>query len=254
VYLQRVSESPQQLLSEPGVAEVLEQLPQGVWLADTKGRIRYTNHALEQMFGYERGELAGQHLIKLFAPCVANGLGRFREITETVQQRGIWRGDCLNKRKDGREFTSFLQIRLHGLPHEQQWIGVQEEGAAAHFLNQFSSNYIALALRELQSSYNEIFGWARLIRAGQMNAQQAVEALESIERRTHSQQQLLANLLELAQLAPDSPDQQPVVSALPVEPPERSLPPVPATSVHAIMDYQRQAYPKSQRKRSLGLV
>lgn len=247
--LQRVSESPQQLLSEPSVTEVLEQLPQGVWLADAKGRIRYTNRALEQMFGYERGELAGQHLIRLFAPCVANGLGRFREITETVQQRGAWRRDCLNKHKDGREFTSFMQIRLRALPHERQWIGVQEEGAAAHFLNQFSSHYIALALRELQSSYNEIFGWARLIRAGQMNAQEAVEALESIERTTHSQQQLLANLLELAQLVPDSSDQAPIADAIPAVPSERSLPPV-----QTIMEYQRRAYHKPQHKRSLGLV
>lgn len=249
MYLQRVSETSQQLLSEPSVAEVLEQLPQGVWLADTKGRIRYTNRSLEQMFGYERGELEGQHLIKLFAPCVANGLGKFREITEAVQQRGIWRGDCLNKRKDGKEFNSFLQIRLHGTAQEQQWIGVQEEGTAAHFLNQFSRNYIALALRELQSSYNEIFGWARLIRAGQMNAQEAVEALESIERTTHSQQQLLANLLELAQLVPDSTDQTPVATATPAEPPVRSLPPVPT-----IQEYQRRAYNKPQRKHSLGLV
>jgi hypothetical protein len=95
------------------------------------------------------------------------------------------------------------------LHNESQWIGVQEEGAASHFLNQFSSNYVAMALRELQSSFNDVFGWARLIRAGQMNAQQAAEALESIERRARAQQQLLANLLELAQLTTEAPEPTP---------------------------------------------
>ena len=213
---QRVTDYSQQVTAPPSSAEVLEQLSQGVWVADNKGRIRYTNPALDRLFGYERGELHGQHLVRLLARGEKGEIAKYREIAEALQARGGWRGECLNQRKDGSEFTCFLRIHTRELQHESQWIGVQEEGTVSHFLNQFSSNYIALTLRELQDSFNEVFGWSRLIRAGQMNAQQAAEALESIERRARAQQQLLANLLELAQLSaePNAP-QPPRLEAAP---------------------------------------
>lgn len=201
--LQRVVDCSQQVSASPTGAEVLEQLSQGVWVADSKGRIRYTNPALDRMFGYERGELQGQHLVRLLAPGTVGEVSKFREMAEALQTRGGWRGDCLNQRKDGTVFNCFTRIHTRELQRESQWIGVQEEGAAAQFLNQFSSRHISLALRELQDSFNEVFGWSRLIRAGQMNAQQAAEALESIEQRARAQQQLLANLLELAQVSPE---------------------------------------------------
>lgn len=207
--LQRVTEYSQQVSSVPNSAEVLEQLSQGVWVADNKGRIRYTNPALDRMFGYERGELNGQHLVHLLAQGEVGEITKYREIAEALQTRGGWRGDCLNQRKDGTPFHCFLRIHTRELQHENQWIGVQEEGTAAHFLNQCSSNYIAMALRELQSSFSDVFGWSRLIRAGQMNAQQAADALEYIERRARAQQQLLANLLELAQLNTEHPTPEP---------------------------------------------
>lgn len=224
---QRVTDYSQQVSAPPSSAEVLEQLSQGVWVADNKGRIRYTNPALDRMFGYERGELHGQHLVRLLAQGETGEIAKFREISETLQMRGGWRGDCLNQRKDGSVFTCFLRIHTRELQHESQWIGVQEEGSVSHFLNQFSSNYVALALRELQSSFNEVFGWSRLIRAGQMNAQQAAEALESIEQRARAQQQLLANLLELAQLSAEPCTSEPMLSAV-APPPEANLASAPA--------------------------
>lgn len=212
---QNVLDYPAPLAASPTGAEVLEQLSQGVWVADTKGRIRYTNPALNRMFGYAPGELEGQHLVRLLAADKNGSLGKFRELAEAIQTRGGWRGDCLNVRKDGSVFACFTRIHTRELVNESQWIGVQEEGSAAQFLKQFSSPYVAVALRDLQHSFDDIFGWARLIRAGQLNAQQAAEVLEAIERGTRSQQQLLGNLLELAQLvtevAPPEPlDLEPV--------------------------------------------
>jgi hypothetical protein len=156
------------------------------------------------MFGYESGELNGQHLVRLLAQGETGEIAKYREIAEALQTRGGWRGDCLSQRKDGSVFHCFLRIHVREFHHESQWIGVQEEGVAAHLINQFSSQSVAQALRELQRSFNEVFGWSRLIRAGQMNAQQAAEALETIEQRARVQQQLLTNLLELAQLTPES--------------------------------------------------
>jgi PAS domain S-box-containing protein len=89
---------------------VLEQLSQGVWVTDNRGRIRYTNPALDRMFGYERGELQGQHLVRLFATASEEGeLGKFREIAEAVQALPAFtRASCTTKasglvsRKKGR--------------------------------------------------------------------------------------------------------------------------------------------------------
>lgn len=188
----------------PTDAELLEQLSQGVWLADTKGRIRYTNAALNHMLGYESGELCGQSLTRLLANGTSGSLTKFREWADAVQTRGGWRGDCLIARKDGAVLNCFTRIHTRALLNENQWVGVLEAGAAAEFLKEFTRPYIVMALRDLQNSFDEIFGWARLIRAGQLNAQQAAEVLEAIERGTRSQQQLLNHLLELEQPLPET--------------------------------------------------
>lgn len=81
----------------------LESLAHGVAIADEGGTILYSNEFLERMFGYERGQLAGQ-TVEVLLPA------EFREVHErhrteysaALETRSMGAGrDLLGRRKDG---------------------------------------------------------------------------------------------------------------------------------------------------------
>lgn len=90
----------------------LDALPEAMLYVCQAGVIRYTNERLDAMFGYERGELVGEHVQMLMAP-------RFRErerqaIQEFIQEPhpivlGIDRV-VYGRRSDGYEFRVVLMV------------------------------------------------------------------------------------------------------------------------------------------------
>ena len=72
------------------IARALFESPEGVCLADPRGRIRFANVSMERMLGYERGELLGVHVSRLHP----RGADRpvLRQLMETLQTGG-WSGE-----------------------------------------------------------------------------------------------------------------------------------------------------------------
>jgi two-component system, cell cycle sensor histidine kinase and response regulator CckA len=68
--------------------------------------ITYANPTFEAMFGYERGELLGQHVSVLNAPESDGYTSPVGEIQDALETTGIWKGEILNQRKDGTLFWS----------------------------------------------------------------------------------------------------------------------------------------------------
>ncbi len=99
------------------LALLLESAPVAIVTVDHTGTILYTNTRLNEMFGYERGELLG-HSIEQLIP------ERFRFIHQQHRQsyarqphaRPMGTGmDLAGRRKDGREFpieAGLSQIQL----------------------------------------------------------------------------------------------------------------------------------------------
>jgi PAS domain S-box-containing protein len=90
---------------------ILDSMAEGVTVSDESGTIVYTNAAEDRMFGYERGELAGGPL------AAQNGYSEdvHRRVTAQavaqVQDAGEWKGEWLNRKKDGTLFYTSTQVR-----------------------------------------------------------------------------------------------------------------------------------------------
>jgi PAS domain S-box-containing protein len=108
-------------------AQVLENMSEGVSVADERGFIVYTNPAEDRMFGYGPGELRGQHVTVQNAYPREENERIVARVIATLQARGEWIGEWANKRKDGTPFTTrsrITSVRLNAAPH---WICVQED-------------------------------------------------------------------------------------------------------------------------------
>jgi diguanylate cyclase (GGDEF)-like protein/PAS domain S-box-containing protein len=83
--------------------KAVENLPIGVAITDTNGRIVYANPAEERMHGYGRGELLGREGRILVPPTFSHPLR-----TDEIARLRAWKRERPNLRKDGSVFPAQL--------------------------------------------------------------------------------------------------------------------------------------------------
>jgi diguanylate cyclase (GGDEF)-like protein/PAS domain S-box-containing protein len=108
---------------------ILQNMIEGVQLTRASDSIIvYSNPNFEQMFGYAAGELIGQHVSKLNAPCNRSALEVAREIDEALRRQGYWAGEILNIRKDGSQM--WCSVRISTFDHPELgllWVAVHAD-------------------------------------------------------------------------------------------------------------------------------
>jgi PAS domain S-box-containing protein len=80
--------------------------------ANEAGYLLYTNRAEDRLFGYDRGELVGQHRAALTGYPPDESQRIFAEILNQVDRSGIWIGDLSTRKKDGTAFTTHARISV----------------------------------------------------------------------------------------------------------------------------------------------
>jgi diguanylate cyclase (GGDEF)-like protein/PAS domain S-box-containing protein len=130
-------------------AQVLERMAEGVFVAEEDGTISFTNPALDAMFGYQRGELIGQSILKLSATKKAHTRKQLAKILRQVKTQGSWVGECQNRKKDHTVFTSSLHVSVLEVLGKKSWICVQEDIT--------ERKRAEAALKQAEEKYRSIF-------------------------------------------------------------------------------------------------
>lgn len=86
----------------------IDHLGKGIVITDLAGTIRYVNPAFTAMSGYSADEVLGAN------PRLVNsgqqGLDFYREFWATIQSGRVWRGELINRRKDGLLYTEEMTV------------------------------------------------------------------------------------------------------------------------------------------------
>ena len=90
------------------LAEAVEITKEAVCLVSSHLIIKYSNNAMDELFGYKKGELIGKHISVLNAGPTPKEVAR--QIGDSIEKRGYWEGEIRNKRKDNAEFISYGKI------------------------------------------------------------------------------------------------------------------------------------------------
>jgi len=96
--LRAIAEASEQRLRV--AAHALESLGEIVTVTDLNDRFTFVNQAFLDVYGYTREEILGQHVSILRSPANPPDLGR--QILDRTRAGG-WKGEVLNRTKDGRE-------------------------------------------------------------------------------------------------------------------------------------------------------
>ncbi len=114
----RIREEEERRLLETAITSAAEC----IIITDAEGRIEYVNPAFEEQTGYIRYEVMGR------TPSILksgkHGPDHYRELWQTIKRGDIWRGNFINRAKDGslfREIATISPIR-------------NTEGAISHFV------------------------------------------------------------------------------------------------------------------------
>jgi diguanylate cyclase (GGDEF)-like protein/PAS domain S-box-containing protein len=89
-------------------ASVFGHAREGIMVAEADGTILQVNDAYCDITGYTREELIGQNPRILRSG--AHGAAFYRELWQTLDREGTWRGEIVNRRKDGEHTEVLLTI------------------------------------------------------------------------------------------------------------------------------------------------
>jgi PAS domain S-box-containing protein len=95
-------------IERAGLVAAIEQSADAVVITDTSGRIQYVNPAFTSLTGYSLEEAAGQNprILKSGHQSAAF----YKEIWDTIRSGSAWRGELINRRKDGTFYTEEMRI------------------------------------------------------------------------------------------------------------------------------------------------
>ena len=188
---------------------------------DLEGRILSWNASAERMYGYTAQDVIGQNLSLLLPP---DRQGEIQQVLQTLRQgQAIHQYETEHTRKDGSRIDVALTIspiadrngsiigastvardirdrKRAQQEREQLLILEQEARRQAEIANRAKDEFLASLSHELRNPLNAIFGWARLLRSGDLDEAVAARALETIERNAALQIQLVADLLDVSSI------------------------------------------------------
>lgn len=104
--------------------EIMTNMSEGVYLIRASdGVIVYTNPKFEEMFGYRPGELIGKHVSVINAPTEKTPKEIAEEIIKVLNEKGSWRGEICNIKKDGTLFWCYASVSIFDHPeHGKIWV------------------------------------------------------------------------------------------------------------------------------------
>jgi PAS domain S-box-containing protein len=154
-------------------SQVLLEMGEGAHFLDEGGIIRFTNPALDAMFGYERGELLGQHVSVLNDVPAEENARMVRQLVDHVHAKGSWTGEFRNRRKDGSIFHSSARISTIDRPGGVLFVTIQKDITE----RKTSEKRIRDSLREKETLLREVHHRVK-------NNLQMVCSLLSLQRST----------------------------------------------------------------------
>ncbi|WP_100331375.1 putative bifunctional diguanylate cyclase/phosphodiesterase [Bacillus xiapuensis] len=119
--------------------KILEDINEGVMVADENGLILSVNPAFQIVTGYQEDEVIGKN-----PNILQSGIHNkdfYRKLWEKVHEEGVWKGEIWNKRKNGEVFPEWLTLSSIK----------NEEGEVTNYIGVFTDiSFQKEAERELQ--------------------------------------------------------------------------------------------------------
>ncbi|WP_319242896.1 PAS domain-containing protein [uncultured Propionivibrio sp.] len=212
----------------------IEQSPSSIVITDIEARIEYVNRAFLDCTGFTRADLIGQNMRLLKSGKTPPET--YQAMWAAITAGNAWKGEFINRTKDGREFVEFAVIAPLRQPdgsvthfvaikedttekkrlgeeldryrnHLEELVALrtQELQAAqrqAETANQAKSAFLANMSHEIRTPINAIIGLTHLLRRSETSPVQAAR-LDKIDDASRHLLAVLNDILDLSKIEAD---------------------------------------------------
>ena len=209
----------------------VEQSPESIVITDLAARIEYVNDAFVQATGYGREEVIGQNPRMLHSGKTRGDT--YATLWATLLRGGTWKGEFINRRKNGEEYIEFAIITPLRSPDgstthyvaikeditEKRRIGheldqhrhhleqlvvertrqLDEARVRAEAANRTKSSFLANMSHEIRTPLNAIIGLTHLMRRSELPADQT-ERLDKIDGAGQHLLAIINDILDLSKI------------------------------------------------------
>jgi PAS domain S-box-containing protein len=222
VYFRDIAPQKAAEIASSRLAAIVASSDDAIVSKDLNGNITTWNPAAERMFGYTSAEAVGQNITLIIPP-------ERRHEEDTVLARiragqSVDHFETVRVRKDGQTVDVSLTISpVRGAGNEV--IGAskiarditarkaieRERGellareraarAEAETANRAKDDFLTTLSHELRTPLNAVYGWAAILKTGQVDEATRAKAIDTIMRNANSQVQLIDDLLDIGRIS-----------------------------------------------------
>ena len=223
------------------LAAIVSSSDDAIVSKDLTGTILSWNLAAERIFGYSAAEAVGRHITMIIPPDrlheedevlrrIRSGLtvdhfetirrrkdGTLIPISLTVSPVRSPTGEVIGASKIARDITD---RRRADEAREELLAREQEARKEAEAASRAKDEFLTTLSHELRTPLNAVYGWAAMLKGGQLDPTNTGSAVDAIMRNANAQVRLIDDLLDVARISsgklrldPQRVDLMPVVEA-----------------------------------------
>ncbi|WP_141638855.1 ATP-binding protein [Anaerophaga thermohalophila] len=192
----------------------VEQSPVSIVITDTRGTVEYVNPAFSELTGFSRDEIIGKNPSILKSGLVPEG--DYEELWSTIESGNIWRGEFINKRKDGEfyfewaiiapivnprgEITHYVGIKqdiTEKKKFEQEIIDAREKARESEILK---AAFLQNMSHEIRTPMNAILGFSELAKMPGTSDEKKEYYLSIVIESTHRLLGVVDDIVDISKL------------------------------------------------------
>jgi PAS domain S-box-containing protein len=199
----------QEAEAEARLAFVADRVPVFIAQLDEQERYVFVNRPYAGYYGRRPEDIIDRHLREVtgeqayaeLRPRVQGVLGEGRDaIWETADGAKHFQFRATLARDDDGRTHGLLIVGTDITKRKLTEVELERAKRAAEAASQAKEEFLALLSHELRTPLNAVYGWARMLRSGQLQAEAAERALDVIVRNADAQVRLIDDLLDVSRV------------------------------------------------------
>ncbi len=178
---------------------ILANIGDAVMVVGLDLRLEYVNPAWERLHGYEPGEAIGQQASIIQSD--RHPAEMYQEIEEAIAEGRTWRGELINRRKDGGTYDAAVTITpvRSDTGEVLNYVGVQYDISTLKELDRLKSQFVSDVSHELRTPLTNIRLYLDLLRET-ADRDKSLTYLDTLTRESERLAHLIDDLLSLSRL------------------------------------------------------
>jgi PAS domain S-box-containing protein len=179
---------------------IFRSVGDALFVTDPEGTILYVNDAFEKLTGYHFDEAIGQP--PRFLQSGQTPPETYRDLWETILAGRVWRGELVNRRKDGTLYDADLTVApvMDNGGAIVNFISSQRDITPLKEVGRMKDELISTVSHELRTPMSSVLGFSELLLTRKLNEEKRLLYTETIYQEAKRLATLINNFLDIQRM------------------------------------------------------